>query len=63
MIQLSEVLGEERPAVVCRELTKIHEETVRGSLKELALWFDNNPAKGELVIVLKGRGKDEKTKQ
>lgn len=63
LIQLSEVLGEDRPAVVCRELTKIHEETVRGSLKELALWFDNNPAKGELVIVLKGRGKDEKTKQ
>ncbi len=61
--QLSDVLGEDRPAVVCRELTKIYEETVRGSLRELCTWFEEHPPKGEIVIVLKGRGKDEKTKQ
>jgi len=61
--QLSDVLGEDRPAVVCRELTKIYEETVRGSLRELCTWFEEHPPKGEIVIVLKGKGRDEKTKQ
>ncbi|HPX80187.1 MAG TPA: 16S rRNA (cytidine(1402)-2'-O)-methyltransferase [Bacteroidales bacterium] len=61
--QLGEVLGQDRQAVVCRELTKIYEETKRGSLADLSKWFRDNPPKGEIVIVLKGRGKDEETEQ
>ncbi len=52
--QLAESLGEERQASVSRELTKIYEETQRGSLKELADYFDRGIVKGEIVIVVKG---------
>ncbi|NLA15570.1 MAG: 16S rRNA (cytidine(1402)-2'-O)-methyltransferase [Bacteroidales bacterium] len=61
--QLIPVLGKDRQAVVCRELTKIYEENIRGSLDHLCNWFKENPPKGEIVIVLKGRGKDEKKEQ
>ena len=46
-------LGGERQAVVCRELTKVHEEVVRGSLKELAAWADDGVL-GEITVVLSG---------
>lgn len=49
---LSAVLGVDRPAAVCRELTKLHEEIVRGSLSELCERFNGNPPKGEIVIVI-----------
>lgn len=55
--QLSLYLGAEREACVCRELSKLHEENKRGTLSELCLWFRENTPKGEIVIVLKGRGK------
>ncbi len=48
-----EVLGPEREAVVCRELTKTHEEIVRGSLAELARWADDGVL-GEVTVVLAG---------
>ena len=44
-------LAPDRPAAVCRELTKIHEEVVRGSLGELARRFRDEP-KGEIVVVI-----------
>jgi 16S rRNA (cytidine1402-2'-O)-methyltransferase len=46
-----EVLGE-REAAVARELTKMHEEIVRGRLGELAARFSETPARGELVLVI-----------
>ncbi|WP_319430608.1 16S rRNA (cytidine(1402)-2'-O)-methyltransferase [Mycobacterium sp. RTGN5] len=46
-------LGGERRAVVCRELTKVHEEIVRGSLAELAQWADEKVL-GEITVVLAG---------
>ena len=49
-----EVLGAERRAVVCRELTKTHEEVVRGSLAELAEWAADGVL-GEITVVLAGR--------
>jgi 16S rRNA (cytidine1402-2'-O)-methyltransferase len=52
--QLSEFLGEERPASVSRELTKMFEETKRGTLKELAAYFSQKTVKGEIVIVVGG---------
>jgi 16S rRNA (cytidine1402-2'-O)-methyltransferase len=48
-----EVLGPDRKAVVCRELTKTHEEIVRGSLAELADWVDGGVL-GEITVVLAG---------
>jgi len=55
LTQLSEAFGNERPAAVCRELTKLHEEIRRGSLKVLSEHYTQNAAKGELVIVVSGR--------
>ena len=50
---LSEELGADRPAAVCRELTKTHEETVRGGLGELVLWAGGQVL-GEVVVVVGG---------
>ncbi|MDT7762642.1 MAG: rRNA (cytidine1402-2-O)-methyltransferase [Mycobacterium sp.] len=49
----ADVLGTERRAVVCRELTKTHEEIVRGSLAELAEWASDGVL-GEITVVLAG---------
>ena len=50
---LAAAFGPERPAVVCRELTKTHEEIRRGSLGELADWAAEGPL-GEITIVVAG---------
>jgi 16S rRNA (cytidine1402-2'-O)-methyltransferase len=55
--ELEQALGN-RSACVARELTKVHEEAVRGSLAELAERFDG-PVKGEIVIVVAGAGAPE----
>ena len=54
--QLKEILGD-RPAVVARELTKLHEEIKRGTLSELYTYFDKKKARGECVILV---GKNDK---
>lgn len=48
-------LGEQRQASVSRELSKIYEETQRGSLLELHTHYQNNPPKGEIVLVIEGK--------
>lgn len=53
--QLATVLGAERQASVSREISKLHEQTVRGTLAELAAHFKATPAKGEIVICIAGR--------
>ena len=53
--QFVEYFGENRPISVSRELTKIFEETVRGSVKELLQYYSNKPPKGEIVIVVGGK--------
>jgi 16S rRNA (cytidine1402-2'-O)-methyltransferase len=45
-------LDGERPVVVCRELTKLHEEVRRGSAAELAAHYGEHPPRGELVLVV-----------
>lgn len=52
--QLGEFLGMERRVSVSRELTKIYEETRRGSLHEIASWYKAHPPKGEIVIIVEG---------
>jgi len=49
---LSEVLGAQRSAAVCRELTKLHEEVVRGELGELALRYADVEVLGEITLVI-----------
>jgi 16S rRNA (cytidine1402-2'-O)-methyltransferase len=52
--QLIDVFGNDRQVSVSRELTKLYEETIRGSLDEVLLHFRNKIIKGEFVIVLAG---------
>ena len=50
--QLAESFGPERHAAVCREISKLHEETRRDTLATLSSHYDANQAKGEIVIVI-----------
>ncbi|MFT4214662.1 MAG: 16S rRNA (cytidine(1402)-2'-O)-methyltransferase [Microbacterium sp.] len=50
---MAEAFGAERPAAVCRELTKLHEEVVRGGVGELAEWAAGG-VRGEIVVVVGG---------
>jgi len=52
--QFIEYFGENRLASVSRELTKVYEETKRGSLKEVLSYFNEKKVKGEIVIVIEG---------
>ena len=54
LAELAGVCGPDRPAVVARELTKLHEETWRGTLGEAATRFLTTPPKGELTLVVAG---------
>ncbi|MGH3200624.1 MAG: 16S rRNA (cytidine(1402)-2'-O)-methyltransferase [Streptosporangiaceae bacterium] len=49
--------GEDRQAVVCRELTKTHEQIVRGPLAELATWAGSGVVRGEITLVVAGTGR------
>lgn len=53
--QLTEFLGGQRAASVSRELTKMYEETINGTLTELTAYFSEKPIKGEIVIVVAGK--------
>ena len=55
LTQFAEVFGTERQVAVCREISKVHEECVRGSLEEVAKHFAENEPRGEIVIVLQGK--------
>ena len=52
--QLAEVLGADRQASVSREISKVHEDTKRGTLAELAEHFRQTPPKGEIVLCVAG---------
>ena len=56
--QFAEVFGSERQVSVCREISKVHEESVRGTLAEVAAHFREHEPKGEIVVVVAGAGKD-----
>lgn len=53
--QCSEFFGGDRKAAVIRELTKIYEEVIRGTLSEIALSLKDKTVKGEIVIVIEGK--------
>ena len=60
LTQAGQVFGEDRMISVSRELTKLYEETLRGTVKEIREHFEVHPPKGEIVIVIKGYS-DKKT--
>lgn len=53
--QFAEVFGDDRQACVCREISKMFEESIRGTLKEIADHFTTTEPKGEIVIVVAGK--------
>lgn len=53
-----EYFGEDRSVSVSREMTKIYEETIRGTAKEVLEHYTNKPPKGEIVIVVGGKPKE-----
>ena len=67
LTQFKEFFGADRLASVSREISKIHEETVRGTLEELIQHFTVNEPKGEIVIIVSGlkerRDKDDKDEE
>ncbi|MBE6298696.1 MAG: 16S rRNA (cytidine(1402)-2'-O)-methyltransferase [Bacteroidales bacterium] len=58
LTQLSEVFGAERKAAAVREISKLHEETVRGTLAELVAHFTANEPRGEFVLLVGGAGEE-----
>jgi len=54
LTQFVEVFGPDRPVSVCREISKVHEECVRGTLAEVLQHFTDNEPRGEFVIVVGG---------
>lgn len=54
LADLSQALGADRKAALCRELTKLHEEVVRGTLAELGTLYETTEPRGEYVIVIEG---------
>ena len=50
-----EYFGDDRPVSVSRELTKLYEETIRGTAKDVLDFYTNKPPKGEIVVVVGGK--------
>ena len=55
LTQFAEYFGADRQVSVCREISKIHEESVRGTLTEVIAHFTANEPRGEIVIILSGK--------
>ena len=55
LTQFAETFGAERPVSVCREISKIHEESVRGTLQEVIAHFTETEPRGEIVIIVGGK--------
>lgn len=56
---MAQVFGADRPAVVCRELTKTYEEVLRGSLGQLCVQVNDSAVLGEVTLVVAGASKAE----
>lgn len=60
LVQFAGLFGGERQVVVCREISKLHEESVRGTLEEVISHFQKTEPRGEIVILLAGKSSKEK---
>ncbi len=63
LADLAEVMGDGRRCSVTREISKLHEETRRGTLSFMAGWFRENPPKGEIVLIVEGKDYEGKGKK
>lgn len=54
LMQFVETFGADRPAAACREISKVHEEIVRGSLSEILAHFTEHEPRGEFVLIVGG---------
>lgn len=63
LVQFAEYFGADRPVSVSRELSKIYEENIRGTLSEVITYFDSKVVKGEIVIVLGGKPNPKKSNE
>ena len=67
LTQMAEIFGGDRPACVCREISKIHEDCQRGTLSSLASHFTEQEPRGEIVLIVGGADPDsiptEKTEE
>lgn len=61
--QFVEYFGGDRQMSACREISKIHEESVRGTIDEVVAHFEQTPPKGEFVIVVAGKPEEKKQKK
>ncbi len=59
LADMREAFGGERFCALCRELTKLHEEVIRGTLSELCEYYENTEPRGEYVIVIAGAEQTE----
>lgn len=57
LTQFQEIFGADRQVSVCREISKVHEESVRGTLQEVVAHFTATEPRGEIVIILAGKEK------
>lgn len=57
LAQFQEIFGADRQVSVCREISKVHEESVRGTLQEVVAHFTATEPRGEIVIILAGKEK------
>ncbi|MDT0690354.1 16S rRNA (cytidine(1402)-2'-O)-methyltransferase [Salegentibacter sp. F188] len=55
LTHFTEYFGAERQASVSREITKLHEETIRGTIAEVLQHYNNKPPKGEIVVIVEGK--------
>ncbi len=60
--QFAEYFGSDRQVSVAREISKVHEEHVRGTLAEVVAHFEETEPRGEIVIILAGREREKKQK-
>lgn len=58
--QFAEVFGADRQVSVCREISKVHEESVRGTVAEVIAHFTETEPRGEIVIIVEGNNSKEK---
>lgn len=60
LAQFAETFGAERRVAACREISKLHEECVRGTMAEVLAHFEENEPRGEFVIVVEGLVREKK---
>ena len=63
LTQFVETFGAERRCSACREISKIHEESVRGTLAEVLAHFTETEPRGEFVILVEGYEAPKKSKK